>query len=303
MRRTLITLLTALIAGLALAGSASAAVPNGVSDWLNMDAGLHPRTTWMSNQAFRLKNNYENNLVGYGNQTYGVDLNWGDHGDWIISLPGHGGTRPITQSDTVALYNTMSHQYLAYGWERFGVDLVWSDTPKFEWQVAGSGIHRGLYNTVQRDYLMYGERTWGINLQWLGHELSDTTYEPPDYAPAPVGPQVSYVTLSRALNPTALHELYTGRLTYQKYHAAVVDEIQNTSQYPISFVKWEYPAPNHCHGVVLRQGQILSGTALNDQTRDQQGARPYYDIRSCGAAGGTGNGSAPLVRVTYHYTS
>jgi len=49
---------------------------------------------------------------------------------------------------------------------------------------------------------------------------------------------------------------------------AVVDQIQNTSQYPISFVGWEYPAPNHCHGPVLRQGQILSGQQLTALTRD-----------------------------------
>lgn len=302
MRRIAVITVTAALLALGLCAAAGAAVPAGVQNWENMDAGLQPRATWISNQPFRLKSFFNNQLVGYGHRTYGVDLQWGDHGDWIASLQGHGGTRPLTQADHVALYNTMSHKYLGYGWERFGVDLQWYDTPRYEWQFAGTGIHRGLYNSTYHDYLEYGERTWGINLMWRGHEIADQDYtEPPDYAPAPAGPQVAYVTLHQALHPTALHELRSGTLTYQTYHTAVVDQLQNTSQYPISFVRWEYPAPNHCHGVVLQQGQILQGTALADQTRDQQGPRRSYDIRSCGAAGGTGNGSEPLVRVTYHY--
>jgi hypothetical protein len=302
MRRSLITtILTALLA-LILVSAANAAVPNGQQNFLNLDAGLQPRTTWLSNQAFRLKSIYNNSLLGYGHRTFGVDLQWGDHGDWTASLPGHGGTRAITQADHVALYNSMAHKYLGYGHENFGVDLQWYDTPRFEWQLAGTGANRGLYNTAIHDYLQYGDETWGINLVWNFHEVGQDYVEPPDYQPAPPGPQVAYVTLRQALNPSAMHERYTGRLAYQTYHQAVVDQIQNTSQYPISFVGWEYPAPNHCHGPVLRQGQILSGQQLTALTRDQQGPRPYYDIKSCGAVGG-GNGSAPLVRVTYHYVS
>ncbi len=301
MRRSLITTVVTALLALVMVSAANAAVPPGHQNWLNVDAGLQPRTAWLSNQAFRLKNNFNGQLIGYGDRTFGVDMDWGDHGDWIASLPGHGGTRPIAQSSRVALYNTMSHKYLGYGWERFGVDLQWYGSPRYEWQIAGTGAHRGLYNTVQHDYLDYGSQTWGIDLQWIGHEVGQDYTEPPDYAPAPSGPQVSYVTLARALTPTGLHERYSGRLTYQAYHTAVVDEIQNTSQYPISFVAWEYPAPNHCHGMVLRQGGILTGQVLKAKTLDQQGPRSAYDIRSCGAAGGTGNGSQPLVRVTYHY--
>src|SRR5665647_946982 len=102
MRRTTIITITTALLTLALVSAANAAVPAGVQNWENMDAGLHPRTTWISNQAFRLKSFYNNQLLGSGHQTYGVDLQWGDHGDWIASLPGHGGTRPIVQSDHVA---------------------------------------------------------------------------------------------------------------------------------------------------------------------------------------------------------
>jgi hypothetical protein len=301
MRRTTVTAVITALLALVLISAANAAVPGGQQSWQNIDAGLQPRTTWLSNQAFRLKNHYNRQLLGYGNQTWGVDLQWGDHGDWILSLPGHGGTRPITQADHVALYNTMSHKYLGYGHETFGVDLQWYDSPHFEWQVAGTGINRGLYNVNEHDYLQFGVQTWGINLVWNFHENGDQDYvEPPDYAPMPVGPQVSYVTLQQALRPSPMLEQYSGRLLFATYHAAVVDEIQNTSQYPISFVAYEYPAPTHCHGLVLLQGQTLSGPTLSALTADQQGARTSYDVRSCGAAGG-GNGSAPLVRVTYHY--
>ena len=240
MRRSLITtILTALLA-LILVSAANAAVPNGQQNFLNLDAGLQPRTTWLSNQAFRLKSIYNNSLLGYGHRTFGVDLQWGDHGDWTASLPGHGGTRAITQADHVALYNSMAHKYLGYGHENFGVDLQWYDTPHFEWQLAGTGANRGLYNTAIHDYLQYGDETWGINLVWNFHEVGQDYVEPPDYQPAPPGPQVAYVTLQQALNPSAMHERYTGRLAYQTYHQAVVDQIQNTSQYPISFVGWEY---------------------------------------------------------------
>ena len=109
MRRSLITtILTALLA-LILVSAANAAVPNGQQNFLNLDAGLQPRTTWLSNQAFRLKSIYNNSLLGYGHRTFGVDLQWGDHGDWTASLSGHGGTRAITQADHVALYNSMAH--------------------------------------------------------------------------------------------------------------------------------------------------------------------------------------------------
>lgn len=304
-RTTIISVITTLLA-LLLVSTAGARVPQSVQEWDNMDAGLHARSVWLSNQAFRLKNTDNAQLVGAGHQTYGVDLQWGDHGDWILSLPGHGGTRAVTQGDHVALYNTMRRQYLGYGWERFGVDLQWYDTPRFEWQLAGTGANRGLYNTAIHDYLEFGERTWGISLQWVFHEVSGQDYtEPPDYAPMPAGPQVSYVTLqpTSVTGSSGMQERFSGRLTYQTYHAAIVDQIQNTSQYPISFVGWEYPAPDHCHGPVLQPGQVLSGDALKALTRDQQGPLPAYLVRSCGAAGGTGNGSPPLVRVSYHYTS
>jgi hypothetical protein len=306
MRRITTTAIVTALLALVLVSAASARVPNGVQNWQNMDAGLQPRTTWISNQAFRLKNIYKGSLVGYGSRTFGVDMEWGDHGDWIASLPAGSGasTRAITQADHVALYNTMSKKYLAYGYENFGVDLVWSDTPRFEWQLAGTGKNRGLYNSTYHDYLQYGERTWGINLQWQGHEVADQAYtEPPDYQPAPVGPQVSYVTLNQALTPSAMKERFSGRLKFQTYHSAIVDQLQNTSQYPISFVGWKYPAPDHCSGIVMGQGKTLEGGVLAALTRDQQGPRTYYDIKSCGAAGGTGNGSLPLMRVTYHYVS
>ena len=93
MRRSIIiTIITALLT-LVGVSVASAAVPAGVQNWQNMDAGMHPRSTWMSNQMFRIRNHENGKLLGYGHETYGVDLQWGDHGDWMLSLPGHGQTR------------------------------------------------------------------------------------------------------------------------------------------------------------------------------------------------------------------
>ena len=306
MRRIVTTAVITTLLALALVSAASARVPNGVQNWQNMDAGLQPRTTWISNSPFRLKSLFNNQLLGYGSRTFGPDLQWGDHGDWIIKVkPGSGASvRPVTQSDHVALYNTQSGKYLGYGTNDSGVDLTWSTNPSFEWQLAGTGKNRGLYSAVHHDYLEYGPRTFGINLKWQYHEVADQDYvEPPDYELAPSGPQIAYVTLARTTSPSAMKERYTGRLGFQVYHQAVVDQLQNTSQYPISFVAWRYPAPDHCSGMVWRQGQILQGQQLADMTRDQQGPRQQYDIKSCGAVGGTGNGTSPLVRVVFHYVS
>jgi hypothetical protein len=139
----------------------------------------------------------------YGNQTWGVDLNWytpryQDLNDPITG-PGpqwrfvrQNRSRLIHQfsgTERVALYNTANHQYLADGHETFGVNVVWSATPRFEWQVATGqsniGTYGGsfteLYNTTEQAYLINGHETWGIDLVWLHAPFSlPNGYTPPE---------------------------------------------------------------------------------------------------------------------------
>jgi hypothetical protein len=104
----------------------------------------------------------------YGNQTWGVDLNWytpryqnlipptGPGLQWRFVRKGFHLTAGISGYERVALYNTVNHQYLADGNETFGVNVVYSSTPRYEWQVATGqsnvsgygGSFTELYNTT-----------------------------------------------------------------------------------------------------------------------------------------------------------
>jgi len=138
----------------------------------------------------------------YGNQTFGVDLNWytprygdllndpptGPGPQWRFVRQGFSPVHQISGTQRVALYNTANHQYLADGNETFGVDLVWSATPVFEWQVATGqsnvsgygGSFTELYNTTEQAYLIDGHETWGVDLRWLHAPFSlPYGYTPP----------------------------------------------------------------------------------------------------------------------------
>jgi hypothetical protein len=152
----------------------------------------------------------------YGNETWGVDLNWNNPAFDRIGNPLHernvqwkfvrqGNTRfpagypaschQISGTEQVALYDTVNHQYLADGHETFGVNLVWSSTPRFEWKVAIGLLEQStysdrvaqLYNTTepgptgtQGAYLVMGHQTWGVDLRWLHAPYGlPYTYTPP----------------------------------------------------------------------------------------------------------------------------
>jgi hypothetical protein len=136
----------------------------------------------------------------YGNQTWGVDLNWytpkyadltdppsGPGPQWRFVRQYASPFHQISGTERVALYNTANHQYLADGNETFGVDLVWSSTPRFEWQVATgqstvggvTGSFTELYNTTEQAYLIDGHETWGVDLVWLHAPFSLPNYYSP----------------------------------------------------------------------------------------------------------------------------
>jgi hypothetical protein len=145
----------------------------------------------------------------YGNETWGVDLNWNNPAFDSVGNPLHernvqwkfvrqvnprfpvvypASCYQISGTEQVALYNTVNHQYLADGHETFGVDLVWSSTPRYEWKVAIGLLEQStysarvaqLYNTTEQAYLVAGHQTWGVDLQWLHAPYGlPYTYNPP----------------------------------------------------------------------------------------------------------------------------
>ena len=152
----------------------------------------------------------------YGNETWGVDLNWNNPAFDKVGNPLHernvqwkfvrkGTTRvlpiysascyQISGTEQVALYNTVNHQYLADGHETFGVNLVWSSTPRYEWKVAIGLLEQStysarvaqLYNTTEPGptgtwgaYLVICHQTWGVDLRWLHAPYGlPYTYSPP----------------------------------------------------------------------------------------------------------------------------
>lgn len=138
----------------------------------------------------------------YGNQTFGVDLDWytprfddltdpprGRGVQWKFVRQHRGPFHQISGTERVGLYNTANHQYLAEGIEpcHCGVKLVFSATPRYEWQVATGelngpayGSFTQLYNTTEQAYLVNGHQTWGVDLVWLHAPYGlPYGYEPP----------------------------------------------------------------------------------------------------------------------------
>lgn len=191
----------------ALVGAAALAVPAGALAtnpvvWRTMQgssAGGQPTASQNYTLANwnRVVRTYASNGVSYadtgqdlvyGNQTWGVDLNWytpryadltdpptGPGPQWKFVRQGFHLTTQISGYERVALYNAVNHQYLADGNETFGVDLVYSSTPRYEWQVATGqsnvsgygGSFTELYNTTEQAYLLNGHETWGVDVVWL----------------------------------------------------------------------------------------------------------------------------------------
>ncbi len=121
--------------------------------------------------------NIEQNLQ-YGNQTFGVDLTWGD--SWLWRVEAQGGPH-LMKGQAVAI-KVWGGGWLKYGHQTFGVDLQLSATPVYEWYAiglqgdasestwAGSNLEDGgtfaLWNSSAQAYLVHGHQFWGIDLNW-----------------------------------------------------------------------------------------------------------------------------------------
>ncbi|HXT34054.1 MAG TPA: hypothetical protein VN837_00640 [Chloroflexota bacterium] len=121
--------------------------------------------------------NIEQNLL-YGNQTWGVNLTWGNNSLWRVEA--QGGPH-LMKGQAVAL-RVWGGGWLKYGSQTFGVDLQLSSTPVYEWYPiglqgdssestwAGSDLEDGgtfaLWNSSAQAYLVHGHETWGVDLEW-----------------------------------------------------------------------------------------------------------------------------------------
>jgi hypothetical protein len=121
--------------------------------------------------------NIEQHLL-YGNQTWGVNLTYGDSSLWRVEAQGG----PHLMKGQVVALKVWGGGWLKYGSQTFGVDLQLSATPVYEWYAiglrhdpserayAGSSLTDGgtfaLWNSSAQAYLVHGHQTWGISLNW-----------------------------------------------------------------------------------------------------------------------------------------
>lgn len=121
--------------------------------------------------------NVEEHLL-YGNQTFGVNLTWGDNSLWRVEA--QGGLH-LMKGEAVAL-RVWGGGWLKYGHQTWGVDLQLSSTPVYEWYViglqgdpserayAGADLTDGgtfaLWNSSAQAYLVHGHETFGVSLEW-----------------------------------------------------------------------------------------------------------------------------------------
>jgi hypothetical protein len=121
--------------------------------------------------------NIEEHLL-YGDQTFGVNLTYGDSSLWRVEA--QGGPH-LMKGQAVAL-KVWGGGWLKYGSQTWGVDLQLSDTPVYEWYAIGlqndpserayagysltDGGTFALWNSSAQAYLVRGYQTWGISLSW-----------------------------------------------------------------------------------------------------------------------------------------
>ncbi|MBJ7330360.1 MAG: hypothetical protein JHC95_10710 [Solirubrobacteraceae bacterium] len=170
MFRSIILALFAVLAVTALPSAANADVPSGARQWEARNA-----STLQTGTEYDLFNG-QGGQLGYGNRTFGVDLEWTKSGGRFVFMRDSGKPNvrdhrrgPIAEDQRVAIYNTKTRRYLRY--ENRGdvkADLEWSRTPVYEWNVQGQqGNDFALFNTRVSKYVAYKFRNYGINLGWL----------------------------------------------------------------------------------------------------------------------------------------
>jgi hypothetical protein len=121
--------------------------------------------------------NLEEHLL-YGDQTWGVNLTYGDSSLWRVEAQGG----PHLMKGQAVAIKVWGGGWLKYGNQTFGVDLQLSDTPVYEWYAIGlqndpseraypgfsltDGGTFALWNSSAQAYLVHGHQTWGVSLNW-----------------------------------------------------------------------------------------------------------------------------------------
>jgi hypothetical protein len=114
----------------------------------------------------------------WGNQTWGVDLDWGDNSLWRVEAQGG----PHLMKGQAVAIRVWGGGWLKYGHQTWGVDLQLSNTPVYEWYAIGlqgdaseqtwagtdltSGGTFALWNSSAQAYLVAGHETFGVDLEW-----------------------------------------------------------------------------------------------------------------------------------------
>jgi hypothetical protein len=117
----------------------------------------------------------------YANQTFGVNLRWGNIYTSLWRIEAQGGPN-LMMGQAVAL-KVWGGGWLKYGHENFGTDLQLSDTPVYEWHIIGTNDGSGndsplaghpisccndfaLWNSSAQAYLIRQGQAFGVDLGW-----------------------------------------------------------------------------------------------------------------------------------------
>lgn len=168
---------TAVVATVALAGSASTAhaqAPDAAHEWSVKNAfdGIRQGT------EYKLFNS--GSPIGYENRTFGVDLGWtAGKGNNFVFFGDPGApnvrdhrSRPLSETENVAIYNTRKRAYLRFH-ERgpAKAELEWDRRPRYQWQIrrqqGAPNTRFALYNAKVGKFLVEQVKVYGINLGWL----------------------------------------------------------------------------------------------------------------------------------------
>ncbi len=180
--------------------------------------------------------NMDMNLL-YGEQTWGVNLTWGNTSLWRVEAQGG----PQLMKGQAVAIKVWGGGWLKYGTQTFGVDLQLSATPVYEWYAigiqqgdagertfAGASLTDGgtfaLWNSSAQAYLVEGHQTWGIGLKWYKENGGSTAS--PSSTPTPQG-----VKTEQVLNCSVEQDAVDVWVADQTVGGGFVDEGTVNSQY------------------------------------------------------------------------
>jgi hypothetical protein len=249
--------------------------PQDVSGYATQWGGLS-NTNDGTGQLINSSGGFRNLL--YGDQTWGVDLVYGDSSLWRVEAQG-AQHYYLMKGQAVAI-RVWGGGWLKYGNQTWGVDLQLSDTPVYEWYAigqhgdtsertwAGYPLKSGgfaLWNSSAHAYLVYGHQTWGVDLQWYKDSSGSS--------PTPTSTPQRGVKTERVLNCSVQRDAVEVFIADQTAGSGFVDEGTLNPQYgpegegcpaagsvPITFS----PLSGHHYLLVATDSSLLGCGGNND---------------------------------------